>query len=126
MFIAQVADPNTWAGIAERLGIPFAILLMICFGSALAAVWLARNVVKPLTKAHLGFVESIKVSQLGITEQSKTSVVQNVALLESARLHQETIKKHDVDVAQRLEKIATLLEQKCPLLAEQREKEKKA
>lgn len=129
MFLAQetVSNPQTWANIADRLGIPFAILLMIFFGGAVAAMWLARNVIKPVTSAHLSFVESIKGSQTQITEQSKLAVGQNFALIESARLHQEAIIKHDKETAardevtmQRLEKIASLLEKECPLLKEQK------
>ncbi len=51
------ASPMTWAEIVERIGVPAAFLLLVLLAIIAAAVWTAKHVVKPVTSAHLRFVD---------------------------------------------------------------------
>jgi flagellar biosynthesis/type III secretory pathway M-ring protein FliF/YscJ len=105
-----MGTPQTWADIAERLGIPFAIVLLLFFFAAAAAMWFARHVVRPLTAAHLGFVDQVQKTQTTIADTSQKAVGQNDELLRASR-------EHDRATRERLERIAEKLERSCPLLA---------
>lgn len=104
-----VANPQTWANIAERLGIPFAILLLIFFWMAAVAIWFAKNVIKPVTKAHVSFVEAVRGTQVEIKENSKKSIEQNVSIIDIAKTHKDAFDKHDREVLERLERMSFLL-----------------
>lgn len=79
MFLAQT--PDKWAEIAERVGIPFAILLMVFFFLAACAAWFAKNVVKPVTAGHLKFMHQTgeAIQTLKQQEIAQTAAVQAIA-----------------------------------------------
>lgn len=106
-----MGTPQTWADIAERLGIPFAIVLLLFFFAATAAMWFARHVVRPVTKAHLDFVtHTVKNQDEMVAANNRQDA--RLAMIEG------DAKEHDARVMDRFEKVLAKLERGCPLLTD--------
>lgn len=106
--VAQI-NPQTWAEIAEKLGIPFAIVLLLFFFMGLAAAWLARHVVKPVTSKLLGFVDHVQKTNDTIVGLEQQQIAQGEDL---KKAHDE----HDRKTIARLDRVLDKLEKGCPLL----------
>jgi len=81
--IAQL-QPATWAEIAERIGIPAAVLLLVLIALGLGAAWVARHVIQPLVnswlamnKAHVDFVKKCgdAIDRLSLAEVAQTAEI---------------------------------------------------
>ena len=46
--------------VAERLGIPVAMVVGLSFAMFVAARWLGKNILKPLIDAHIDFIGELK------------------------------------------------------------------
>lgn len=90
------------ADTAERLGIPFAIVILLFAFAWRIWTWLAKNVINPVTAAHLNFVK----------KTAETNDAQNATLAGLSQLQID----HDKRTLASLELIATKLETGCPLL----------
>lgn len=55
-----MADPDIWAGIAERVGIPFTIIIMFFCVGCVVVWWVAKYVVKPICNSLIDLVHSVK------------------------------------------------------------------
>ncbi|MCO5167888.1 MAG: hypothetical protein M9894_16210 [Planctomycetes bacterium] len=80
------ATAHGFGDVAERVGIPFALLLAVLIALVIAGRWLADHVVKPIVVSHLNFVGS------AITAQQQQAVVLERMELRH-RTHQETVER---------------------------------
>lgn len=79
--ISDIIDPNSIGGIADRVGVSFAIsvaliLLMVAIGR-----WLMKSVFDKLVSSHISMLEALKT-----TNEKNTESVQKLAKIEAVRL----------------------------------------
>lgn len=58
-----MTDPTSWLQIIKELGFPIAISIALLLGIWLMARWIAENIAKPITTAHLSMVGTLETSQ---------------------------------------------------------------
>lgn len=68
---AGLLGGNEWGRLAERVGLPTAAVFFSAYVALLAGRWLAENVIKPLVKTVVRFVEKVEKA----TEATSEAVV---------------------------------------------------
>jgi hypothetical protein len=86
---------DTFLTIAERLGIPFSILVMVMYGAWKAGKWLGREAIVPITKSHIELIgkakETNETNALTLAKMAQTSEVTGQAIVRIADQHEENL-----------------------------------
>lgn len=53
---------ETFSNVADKLGIPCAIMLILFIGIWRVSVWIAKNVITPVTEAHISLVKNAETT----------------------------------------------------------------
>lgn len=90
---AAGTDASSWATIAERVGIPFAVVILLALVGIGFARWLASRVAEPLVRSHTSMVDRVASAVEAQAKTSEASLEVMTRLERNTARHQEAVER---------------------------------